>query len=419
MPRFVVRRFYERTPHFQRQNSPGDIVSTGALLAATAQLKFSAKSRPSERFEPEFAVLLACCRTANKADLIHCLTPSLDWQILLDLAEHHRLIPALQAGLALAKQAAPAALRDRARTHAWRAMRFTAELTRIAAHFGERGIDFLAYKGPALAQLLYGDVTMRQFGDLDLLVRPPDVARARAALVELGFTSQLSLSPRQQQFYLRTGYELAFGIAAQPHLLELQWQVVPRFYSVAFETDALFARSIRIQLDHVSLRTPRPEDLMLLLCVHAAKHEWSQLGMLRDISALAQLDLDWEWIADQARRLGIAKIVNVSLLCATQLLGLVLPKITELGTRGFDASKVVAAVIDNLRQNRQPQTESIPYFRRQAQLRERWRDRARFAWRLATTPSLAEWQMIRLPDALFPLYRGVRIGRLLKRFARN
>jgi len=60
-------------------------------------------------------------------------------------------------------------------------------------------------------------------------------------------------------------------------------------------------------------------------------------------------------------------------------------------------------------------TESLPYFQLMLQLRERWMDRARFIWRLAVTPGINEWSAVALPDILFPLYRVVRMTRLVKR----
>ena len=205
---------------------------------------------------------------------------------MIKSAEHHRLLPALCAALASQNQL-PAALRERARSHAWRILQFTAELTKIARCFEQHGIQFLAHKGPALAQVLYGDPAMRQFGDLDLLVKPQDVPRARTALMELGYEPGLQLSARQEKSYLRSGYEYVFGLNSERNLVELQWQIVPRFCAINFKMEALFDRSIEIEVDGVLLRTPGYEDQMLVLSVHAAKHEWAQLGMLRDI-----LDLD-------------------------------------------------------------------------------------------------------------------------------
>jgi hypothetical protein len=80
------------------------------------------------------------------------------------------------------------------------------------------------------------------------------------------------------------------------------------------------------------------------------------------------------------------------------------------------ATELASAIVARLQHNYEPDTQSIRYFRAQLQTRERWRDRARFVWRLATTPSVQEWRAVQIPERYFALYRGVRIGRLMKRF---
>jgi hypothetical protein len=60
-------------------------------------------------------------------------------------------------------------------------------------------------------------------------------------------------------------------------------------------------------------------------------------------------------------------------------------------------------------------TESLGYFRQMLGLRERTRDKIRFLHRLALTPGMGEWSAIRLPAPLFPLYRIVRLFRLMGR----
>lgn len=335
------------------------------------------------------------------------------WDLLLKSAEHHRLLPALNRSFGAL--GVPQFVRNSARTHAWRAMSLTAELARISHHFDQRKVQFLAHKGPAIAQLLYGDPTMRQFGDLDLLVRPKDVSRARTALIELGYEPQLRLTAIQEKAHLRSGYEHVFGLDSDRHLVELQWQIVPRFYSVGFEIENLFRRSMEIEVDSVAMRILGREDLLLVLCVHAAKHGWSQLGMLRDISTLAQSDLDWEWTLREARRLGILKVLQVSLLAACELFDLNVPEIVRWNNAISGVPETTAQLIWNLESCNERDIESIRYFRDQIGLRERWRDRARILWRLTTTPSVAEWRMVRLPDRLQGLYRAVRIARLMKR----
>jgi Uncharacterised nucleotidyltransferase len=382
-------------------------------LAAATQIGARHISAHPRRFDPEFELVLACCGHAGQLEITSLLTPDLDWQRVLESAEHHRLIPAMHSALS-GKNGVPSTVRVRAHKHAWRVLHFTVELTKIARCFEQRGIDFLAHKGPALAQLLYGNPAMRQFGDLDVIVRSRDFARAKDALTESGYDPGLRLSARQEKSFLHSGYECSFGLNSERNLVELQWQIVPRFCSINFDIDALFNRSALIDLDGISLRTLGGEDLLLVLCVHAAKHEWAELGMLRDIATLAQFSLDWNWIVAEARRLGILKILQVSLLAAGDLFHASLRTQLPLATQG--AVELASVIVARLQGDYEPDAQSTRYFRAQLQNRERWRDRARFVWRLATTPSVQEWQAVQIPDGYFALYRGVRIGRLMKRF---
>jgi len=385
-------------------------------LAVANHIGALAEVRHGSRFSPEFEMLIDCCTGPRPSTLPGALASSIDWELLLDSAEHHRLVPALF--LALASQsriAIPRAIRDRARLHGWRSLQFTTELRRISRHLEERRIPFLAYKGPVLGQLLYRDPTARQFGDLDLLVVPSDVSRAKSALLELGYQLKLQLPARHEKSYLGSGYEYAFCLNSERPTVELQWRIAPMFYSVDFDLDAFFNRSIEIDLDGMGLRTLCHEDLMLALCVHAAKHEWSQLGMTRDIMRLASLDLDWKWITEEASRLGIFKILQVSFSIGRKILGRDMPRPVPISDSGHSVHELATSVVNHLACNREPNTDSVSYFMAQLRTRERRRDRIRFLWRLATTPGVGEWDTLKNSTSWSGFYRLVRVARLLKR----
>jgi len=267
-----------------------------------------------------------------------------------------------------------------------------------------------------LAQMLYCDLAMREFGDLDLLVRPGDVHRACDSLRDLGYDKQLELSPLQEKEFLRSGYEYVFGRGAERNLVELQWSLLPRFYAVDVNVDDWFRRSVAHDFEGCPVRVLRAEDQMLFLCLHAAKHQWAQLGMIRDIAALSRLKIDWGRGCDEARRLGITRILVISLLLAQELLGAELP--VNLATLpDAESRKIAAAVGADVAKGSELRPESPAYFRFMMRLREHRQDRVRFLWRLAVTPSVGEWQAVQLPDAMFPLYFGVRLFRLMGRAA--
>jgi hypothetical protein len=63
--------------------------------------------------------------------------------------------------------------------------------------------------------------------------------------------------------------------------------------------------------------------------------------------------------------------------------------------------------------------ESTDYFRRIFRSRERPSDRWRYLWRLVSTPGPGEVAAVALPETMFPLYRAVRIARLLRKLGRT
>ncbi len=397
------------------ENLQADIVSSHREQVPTgARLRVF---NNTARFGPEFALLLACC-SQNTSAVTTLLVLQPNWDHVFRLAEHHRVLPTLFSSLR-GRDDVPGSIQSaicaRFQKHIHRVLRFSAELARIAQHFAASEIPMLAQKGPALAQLLYGDPAMRQFGDLDILVATEDVPRAEAALLKLGYEQRLHLTQRQKKAYIQSGYEYVFGLSTERNLLELQWRIGARFYSIDFDMSALFERSVELQLEGFPVRTLGAEDLMLVLCVHAAKHEWAQLGMIRDIATLAESSLNWRWIQTEAQRLGILRILKISLHLARDLFHCNIPE--DLGTSASAVEQFCRRITSRMENGVESNPESRDYFLRMMRLRERWADRARFAWRLATTPSVGEWQSLELPDSLFHLYRCVRALRLLRRFS--
>jgi len=380
----------------------------------------------------EFDLLVACCVDSSAHDssderhadrIRKILSRPLHWERMLFLASHHRVVPQVYRQLSAFSPWVPAqhldALRLRYRDNARKTLWFTGELVRILHHLESAGIEALPYKGPALAETLYGEVTQRQFGDLDILILPADVPKAKATLLGLGYPCEPHLRQHVEPAYIGSGCGYVFHSPAVPNLLDLQWRIVPRFYSIDFDVADFLERADETILGGRAMRTLHPQDLLLVLCVHAAKHVWVQLSWLCDIAQLTKSrQLDWNAIQDEARRLGIERIVSLNLLLAHKLLGSALPPTIQKRLREDHSTSVLAdEILPIIQRSAHYDTESIPYFRLMMRLRERWQDRARFLCRLAFTPSVSEWSAVQLPKPLHPLYRLVRLWRLADRLA--
>ena len=377
--------------------------------------------------EPEWRLLLAACtpeRGRANAQIESLLRLPLRWDRIFELAENHGVQPLLHQSLglfrnSLARQSFDI-LAEKQRTNLHKAMMLSRELILILDALTASGIEVMPYKGLALAESVYGDIALRQTGDIDLLIRAKDVARAREALHTVNYSPHLRLSAEEEQAYLQSGYEYCFDAPAGHNLLELQWALQPSFYAVDFSMEELFHRAVSVSVAGRLTKTPSFEDLFIILSLHAAKHAWGKLIWICDLARIIKREgLDWARIGSRARRLRIRRILALNLLLANEVLGLSIPAAAEeYVLEGKE--RPLADVIKHLLYSGVPMdVESLAYFRLMVKLRESALDRARFIRRLILTPGPGEWASIRLPKVLFPLYRMVRVSRLATRLARS
>jgi hypothetical protein len=373
---------------------------------------------------PEWSVLLTAASVGSLEEktgrLSRSLQSSISWEFLFDLADRHGLQFLLHQALHPVSRSLPAAAWNRiAQSHVanlHKALLLSTELIRIVEHLDGLGLDVMPYKGLGLAEAAYGDIALRPSGDIDLLVRAQDLRRVRDALVMLNYSPHASFPAEQEEVYLKSGYELAFDGAAGPNLVELQWALLPRFYAVNFDMDGLFSRAVPLMVAGKTMKTLSPSDSILALSVHAAKHLWNRLIWICDIARLmTSPELDWQWIGLEARKLGITRIVRVTMLLCHQLLQAPVSARAEAALPpDSGASKMAADVQHQILTGTAFPLESPSYFRLMMKLRERPADRWRFFTRLLLTPGPGEWQLIRLRPSS-PFYRLVRLSRLAAR----
>ena len=373
----------------------------------------------------EFNLLLACCTVQagpGRSERIRSLLRGpIDWAELSRLTEYHAVMPLVYRSLCGFAEDVPKLTLERLRQayqrNAQKNLWLTCELIRILDCLKSHGIAAIPYKGPVLAETVYKDVASRQFSDLDILIRAADLACARSALRELDYASAIHLSEAEERAYLASGYEWTLDGPAGRNLLEMQWRILPQFYSVDFDMDGFFHRACIAELGGRRVRTLSPEDLLLVLCVHAAKHVWGRLSWVCDIAeAMRSQAVDYDCVRREAHALGIERILAITLWLGNELLESPSPsEFDEYRSNDPEAERLGQEIRLRLVRTSEYNTESADYFRLMLRLRERRQDKIRFLVRLATTPSTGEWSAVRLPPPLFSLYPAVRLLRLAGR----
>jgi len=383
----------------------------------------------SSALEPEWSLLRAACSEHNnqqKLDSLRALLRSpIRWEILFDLADRHGVQPLLSQALRNVPESVPSehasALRQAFQTNLHKSLLLSRELIRIVDRLSAVGINVMAYKGLALAEAIYGDIALRQSGDIDLMIRAADLARIREAVRELGYTPHAPLSEAEERACLKSGYECAFDGAAGRNLLEVQWAIQPSFYAVDFDMDGVFQRAVMSTVAGCPMKTPCIEDLFLVLSLHAAKHVWGRLIWLCDLARIMNLpQLNWKQIASQATGLGIVRILRVTLVLANRLLAAPISVKAEASLPAdSEALRLADEIQTHIPSEVAYDVESLAYFRLMLRLRERRADQLRFLSRLVFTPGPGEWAAVHLPPPLFPLYRLVRLSRLAAKLVRT
>lgn len=321
----------------------------------------------------------------------------------MSFALAHGLAPQLYRNL----PALRSALEERFQQDLKRSLLLSAQLPRLLDALPPA----LAFKGPVLAQRLYGDLAAREYCDLDLLLRPADIPAAIAAMGKLGFTAALPLQPWQLQRQLRHGCE--YALSSGPVHVELHWQFAPRQFGAAFQIEQLFARSCPIRLGDRDVPALSPEDEFLMLVVHGTKHAWTRLSWLADLAALLRVSsLDWDYVRSESRRMRIARMVRIALILARRM-GAPLPTELERGIAGDPEARAVAGQVwEHIVRRSAPGREDQAEHRLITATLDSPADRIAYAARYAVTPTLDDWRYMRLPAGLRWLYPAVRLLRL-------
>lgn len=283
---------------------------------------------------PEHELLLLCAHRGDAANvrarLAELAAPKLDWDYLHLTARRHAVLPLLFKGLEAADgvpEGFRARLRDEFRRNATRNTLLAGELARLARLFESEGVPLLAYKGPALAQQAFGDITLRRYVDLDLIVRRRDAKRAGVLLQSLGYRKPEGLTEAHEDFLLRRQHNLAYTRDGGLMIVELHWEVAPAHFAAVPIGEGVWGGATSVRLFGAEVRCPSPEDLLLALAVHGTKHLWERLAWVCDVAALvnSQADFDWHGVLRRARESRVERMLLLALRLARGLSGAKLP----------------------------------------------------------------------------------------------
>ena len=385
---------------------------------------------PAVSFQrPEEELVCCCARTRWSPEVAErvgdLVRRGLDWETVWELARRHRLRPLLHhALLGMGVEAVPASVMGRLQRErqalAVQGLLRTRELVRVLKLLREHGIEALTFKGPVLGQEVYGDIGLRPFGDLDLLLQRPNLLRAKELLCAEGYRPDPVMDEHEERAYLDDQFAYCFIYDGLGVEVELHWALTHRHFPFRVDMDAVWERSRQTPLGGDTVRTLGLDDLLIFLCAHGAKHEWKQLVWLCDVAELLRRNptLDETRLLARASDAKAMRMLKLGLLLAYRLFQAPLSPCLLVACRE-DTALVRAAdrIIAHAFREDVGELRFAERVRFHFVARDVWRDKVESLLqnvRLATAPSPKDRAFVSLPERWRLLYYVVRPFRIIR-----
>ena len=282
---------------------------------------------------PETRLVIACAQTSlgprALSDVADILGGSVDWDYIIRIANRNAVLPLISRNLLHHwSDLLPPEIRETLslghQQQVQRNMIATAGLLKLIDAFHSSNIAVLPFKGPVLAIRAHGDLSLRRYGDLDLLIHPADLARSIEMLKANGYSPLTSATWLQKTTWnISDKKDILFTSDKGDLPVELHWKLSGSHFALPLEEDRLWARAEETTIAGRNISTLSFNDLLLYLCLHGSRHSWERLGWISDINELigSTDTIAWEQLTAEADRLGCRNVLGLGLYLVHDFFG--------------------------------------------------------------------------------------------------
>lgn len=370
---------------------------------------------------PENNLLLCIAqRDIDRDQLRSLVRQQIDWDYVVALAYAHGLLPLLNHHLSnidLVPAHVLSRLKRESVANSQNVLHLVSKQLLIHKLFKEHRIPIAIFKGPLLAQMAYGEMSLRQAGDIDLLINRGDFAQARQLLESLGYEMTPRLTPTQLASHLNNHCEIQFMRDEWLTVVDLHWDLAPRSFVFGVKADEVMSRRQSVSLAGIAVETFGAEDLLLYQAMHGAKHLWRRLEW---ISCLAEWlratsSIDWDTLIDLAANAHATRILALGLRLVEQFSDVPVPPRVLTSVDPNKTMQRMAAQIGTQVFTTFGPAESTETNLYNLRIMDRKRDALISTLRSIFIPTLPDWQSLALPaslNSLYYVYRPLRLSKI-------
>ena len=205
-------------------------------------------------------------------------------------------------------------------------MLMTSELLKIVQLLEENNIATIAFKGPTLSKSAYGDITLRQYVDLDILIDKKNIEQAYQILLSKEYSTSIEYSYLNNDLYIEKNSDIQFF--KKNILLELHWKLFKNQFTQKTKNINMFDNIKNISIKDYDIKIFSDEILLVYLCMHGSKHLWERIEWIIDIDKLITNAkyLDWNKIKKFSKKFDSEIMLELGLYLSSKYFGTQIPK---------------------------------------------------------------------------------------------
>jgi hypothetical protein len=312
-------------------------------------------------------LLIECCHREVDYEILESLAANItEWDIFLDSAYVHGVFPLVHKALKTVTTV-PEHVKLHLKTSnleiARRNMTMTTELVKIMKLFEGNGIEVIAFKGPVLSQIIHGDITQRQYADIDILLcNGKELFSSGELLIKNGYVFDYSLKFLKNKALLKIFKDVTFSNSRVS--LELHWKLFEDKFIQNNNANKFDFNADFCEINGYMVRTLQLDSLLFYLCIHGSKHFWERIEWIIDIDRLIRLNdtIDWIKIDSYAKAMKTDVMLYLGLALTHQLFDTPLPDwILDKSRKNQKVEKLVSLINEEFVNNPiiQPYEEKI------------------------------------------------------------
>ena len=292
-------------------------------------------------------------------------------------------------------------------------------LFKLLTVLNQNNIIAVPFKGPLLAHSVYGDLSLRSFGDLDVLVNTFDVSQAYTLLTKVGYEPEIQLSSSQIIQFIKTEDNISFKQSGTGVIVELHWELSGNYLPKALTLNIVQLRIVKDDFHKHTVLTLGNEDLLIYLCIHGSKHIWHRLEWICCVNELITNNskLNWTLVLQLADEWSARRMLAIGLLLTEELFDTSIPEeILDRMSKDKKANEM-AFLIVSMYMEKNSRDKATCFGNRfafwQLGCVETVRGKIRLFVAMSFFPTIEDWRRMPLPAQLSFLYWFLRPMRLI------